>query len=124
MISCFAMVLVLVFAGLTLADSAPAVPATGTDVTGTDVTGTDVPLYGNLDGNNRVDAADALIILKASVGKTELSGEQLVYADVYQDGKVDAADALYVLKYAVGKIDTLPVTGTDVTGTDVTNTDA
>lgn len=128
MIGCIAMLLVLAFAGLTMADSpllnlVSGTDVTGTDVTDTDVTGTDVVAYGNLDGNKTVDAADALIILKAVAEKVKLTEEQAVYADVYLDGKVDAADALYVLKYAVDKVETLPVVPT-VTNTDVTPTEA
>ena len=67
------------------------------------------PVYGDLNGDEKVDAKDALLILKYTVGKAELTEEQLLLADVYQNEKVDAKDALYVLRYSVQKEESLPV---------------
>ncbi len=67
--------------------------------------------YGNLDGNNRVDAADALAVLKHAVGKTALAQELMNAADVDGDQKIDAVDALYILQYAVGLIERFPADG-------------
>ncbi len=127
------------FAMAEVLDTVTGTDVTGTDVTGTDVTNTDVLAYGDLNGDKKVDAKDALVILKASVKKVELTEAQLAVADAYQDGKLDAKDALYVLRFSVKKEASLPVipsdspaadgegevvTGTDVTNTDVTGTDA
>ncbi len=119
---CLVMAFVLVISTFVMADSVASV--SNTDTTGTDVTGTDVLFYGNLNGDGKVDAKDALMILKNAVQKLEFTEEQVAFADVYQDGKIDAKDALYVLRYAVNKIDTLPYVPATVTGTDVTATNA
>ncbi len=75
-------------------------------------TPTDTPVeipYGDLNGDNKTDAKDALNVLKFAVGKTDLSEEQQTFADVTGDQKIDAKDALEILKYAVGKITQFPV---------------
>lgn len=126
-IVCFLLAFVMVVSTFAMAEAVFSV--SGTDVTGTDVTGTDVLACGDLNGDKKVDAKDALLILKATVKKVELTEAQLAVADAYADGKLDAKDALYVLRYSVKKEASLPVipatvTDTDVTGTDVTGTDA
>ena len=126
-IVCLMMAFVLVLGTFAMAD---ATFVTNTDVTGTDVTGTDVLACGDVNGDKKINAKDALMILKAVVGKVELTDAQCEAADAYQNGKIDAKDALYVLRFAVEKEASLPVvpgntvTGTDVTGTDVTATNA
>ena len=73
----------------------------------------DVPpaevLYGDVDVNGVVSAADALEVLKSVVGKVTLTDEQKVIADVDGSGKVDATDALDILKKVVGNIDKFAV---------------
>ena len=68
-----------------------------------------VGTYGDLNGDEKVDAGDALLVLKAAVGKTELTDAQKELADVNGDNAIDAKDALLILKKAVGKIDKFPV---------------
>ena len=72
--------------------------------------GTNVTL-GDVDQNGKVDAKDALAVLKYSVGKEILSQDQLLAAEV--DGKdgINAKDALEILKYAVGNIARFPIQG-------------
>lgn len=126
-IVCLVLAFVLVFSTFAMAEvleSVTGTDVTDTDVTGTDVTGTNVIVCGDVDANGNVDAKDALMILKAAVKKIELTEEQLVLANAYEDENIDAKDALYVLKFAVKKIDSLPYVPTVVTGTDVTGTDA
>ncbi len=65
--------------------------------------------YGDVDGDGNVKAADALMILKAVVGKTTLTAAQITAGDVDGDGQIKAADALNILKKVVGKIDKFPV---------------
>lgn len=65
--------------------------------------------YGDVDGNGKVEASDALEVLKSVVGKVTLTDEQFVKADTDGNGKADAADALNILKKVVGKIDRFPV---------------
>lgn len=62
------------------------------------------PTYGDVDGDGTISAADALLILKAVVGKAELTETQQAAADFsfvfYEEAehKVDTADALLILQ--------------------------
>ena len=60
-------------------------------------------LTGDVDDNGEVNAVDALMVLKAAVGKTTLTDLQTLVADVDKSGLIDAVDALKILKIAVGK---------------------
>ena len=95
---------------------------TETNVSGTDVTPTNVLACGDLNGDTKIDAKDALVVLKACVQKITLNDVQAEAADTYQDGVVNAKDALYILRYAVEKESVLPVIPEVVTDTDVTPT--
>ncbi len=64
--------------------------------------------YGDVDGDGKVSAADALEVLKAVVGNVTLTDEQKVLADVDGDEKTSSDDALHILKKVVGKIDRFP----------------
>ena len=65
-------------------------------------TPTDVPL-GDLNGDDKVDAKDALNVLKISVNKLNPTDEQKIAADVNKDNAINAKDALEILKKSVGK---------------------
>lgn len=70
-------------------------------VTYTDVavlSASEKPVLGDLDGNGRADAADALTILQYSVKKITLLPEQTAVADLNGDGRVTVTDALLTLK--------------------------
>ena len=58
---------------------------------------------GDINGDGNVNANDALLVLRASVGKATLTAEQTKAADLTNDDKVNAADALVILRIAVGK---------------------
>jgi hypothetical protein len=66
-------------------------------------------VYGDVDLNGAVSAADALEVLKSVVGKVQLNETQATVADVNGDGSVNATDALNILQKVVGKIDQFPV---------------
>ncbi len=70
-----------------------------------------VPEYtlGDVNNDGKIDAKDALEVLKFAVGKTELTETQQLAAEVTGDGKIDAKDALEILKFAVNKIDIFPI---------------
>ncbi|MBR4867879.1 MAG: dockerin type I repeat-containing protein, partial [Clostridia bacterium] len=68
-----------------------------------------VVVYGDVDGDGKISAADALEVLKAVVGNVTLTEEQTIVADVDGDNRISAADALDILKKVVGKIDQFPV---------------
>lgn len=74
-------------------------------MTNTLIRGYCIPKFpsGDVNGDGKVDATDAQIVLKAAVGKTTLNSIQKQNADVNLDGKIDAADAQEILKTAVGK---------------------
>ncbi len=65
--------------------------------------------YGDLNGDEKVDAKDALNVLKIAVGKLDATDEMKLVADVTGDGEINAKDALDILKKAVGKIEFFPV---------------
>lgn len=62
-------------------------------------------LFGDVDGNGRVEAADALQALQNATQKITLSAVAATAADVTLDGEVTSADVLTILQYATGKID-------------------
>ena len=69
------------------------------------------PAYtlGDVNEDGKIDAKDALDVLKASVGKLTLTETQALAAEV--DGKegINANDALQILKYSVKKITKFPI---------------
>lgn len=65
--------------------------------------------YGDVNNDGDVDAADALMILQASVGLRALTTNEKEIADVNGDGYVDAADAILILRYNAGLVDAFPV---------------
>ncbi len=65
--------------------------------------------FGDVDQNGKVDAVDALQILKVLVGKQTLSTNQFQLADVDASTTLSANDALLILKYLVGRITVFPV---------------
>ncbi len=64
--------------------------------------------YGDIDGNDIIDASDALLVLQDYVGKITLSDAQKKAADCSGEGIVDAADALLILQHYVSKITEFP----------------
>ena len=63
---------------------------------------------GDLNNDGDVDAGDALLILRSSVGLIKLSEAQAYVADVNGDGDIDAGDAVMILRYDAGLIDSFP----------------
>ena len=70
------------------------------------------PIYGDVDKNGIVQAADAALLLKYLVGETELDDQELVNADVTNNGSVSALDATAILKYVVHLITSFPADST------------
>lgn len=60
--------------------------------------------FGDLDDSYKIDAKDALLVLKYAVKKQEFTKKQVLLADVNADKAINAKDALDILKYAVNKI--------------------
>lgn len=66
--------------------------------------GEDTRGFGNVNGDTKIDAKDALDLLKVSVQKITFTDDQVMLGDVNKDDAIDAKDALDVLKYSVGKL--------------------
>ena len=62
-------------------------------------------MMGDLNGDGKINATDALLALQLAVGKSGLDAEKQQLADVDNSGSVTATDALLILQLAVGKID-------------------
>lgn len=62
------------------------------------------PLIGDVDFDGAITTADALTVLRYSLGITQLSDLQLLRADYNSDGYVDALDALMLMRLALGTI--------------------
>ena len=58
---------------------------------------------GDVNDDGKINAIDAVLILRAAIGKTELTDIQQKAADVNEDKSVNALDAVVVLRKAVGK---------------------
>lgn len=54
---------------------------------------------GDVNGDGYIDAADALLCLRTSVGLIMITPEQEAAADVNHDGLIDAGDAILILRY-------------------------
>lgn len=67
------------------------------------------PLFGDINGDRKVDTTDARLALQYAVGKITLTDTQLLFGDVDGSGKIDTTDARLILQYAVGKISSFPV---------------
>ena len=79
---------------------------------------------GDVDGNGKIEAADARLALRASVKLETLTAEQTLAANVDGDAFVTSADARLILRAAV-KLETLPDTEVgDATPTDARPTPA
>lgn len=58
---------------------------------------------GDINGDGKIDEADALAIQKHITGESKLEGKYLDAADVNGDGRVNSLDVLFVKKHIVGK---------------------
>ncbi len=75
-------------------------------------------LVGDLNGNGKIDIADAVLALRIAIGSLVPSASQLQVADVapkpgtegraFGDGKVTISDALRILRKAIGSISEWP----------------
>ena len=61
-------------------------------------------MLGDLNGDGKVNTADAVQILKSAAGMIVLDEKQQLAGDTNHDGKVNTADAVLILKYAAGMI--------------------
>ncbi len=61
-------------------------------------------ILGDVDGNGKIDAKDAVMILKHVAHNITLNEKQLLAANTNKDKKVDAGDAVQILKYVAHNI--------------------
>ena len=59
---------------------------------------------GDVNGDGKINATDALLVLRSFAKKITLTPEQTIRADVNRDNKVNATDALKILRYFAKKI--------------------
>lgn len=59
---------------------------------------------GDINTDEKINSADALLVLQSSTGVITLTDTQKLLADVNEDGKINSTDALLILQYATGKI--------------------
>ncbi|MBO4562398.1 MAG: dockerin type I repeat-containing protein [Clostridia bacterium] len=62
-------------------------------------------LLGDADLDGDVDSADALLVLRWSMGIAFIEDEGLLAADVNENGVIDSADALMILRASMGLIE-------------------
>lgn len=62
---------------------------------------------GDVNGDGYIDAGDAMLCMRYSVGLEELTDAQKAAADVNRDGFIDAGDAILILRYDAKLIDRL-----------------
>lgn len=64
-------------------------------------------LYGDANGDGKVNFADAIILIRYDIGFATLNEHQLGILDVNSDGDVDFADAIKILRFDAGLISSL-----------------
>ncbi len=62
-------------------------------------------LLGDVDGNGRVSAADARIVLRIAAGLTESTELQSLCGDMDGDGKITLSDARFLIRYIAGLVE-------------------
>lgn len=70
-------------------------------------------VYGDIDGDNKVDIQDATLVLREALLMDDLNEASIVAADVDGDLEISLNDAQLVLKYALNIINAFPVIETD-----------
>ncbi|MEA4966086.1 MAG: dockerin type I repeat-containing protein [Oscillospiraceae bacterium] len=75
------------------------------------VTGAAAVVYGDISGDGKIKAADALSVYAYLNGSAEFTAAQKQAADVSGDGKINARDALLIYQYVNGGITSFPAEG-------------
>lgn len=91
--------------GKTAADTAPSGTGMSIQIQGKDnavLSAYKVVVLYDTDGNGVIQAADARLTLRASVGLETVKGEYLTASDINKSGKLEAADARSILRKSVG----------------------
>lgn len=67
----------------------------------------ELSVRGDIDGDGKVNANDALLALQSAVGKIKLAGAKVLAASLSGNSNVTATDALKILQFSVGKTATI-----------------
>ena len=62
----------------------------------------EIIIYGDMTGDGRVTALDAIRLNRYTIGTGALSGCYLLAADANRDGKITTLDAIIVNRYTIG----------------------
>ncbi|MBR3611185.1 MAG: leucine-rich repeat protein [Oscillospiraceae bacterium] len=65
-------------------------------------------LYGDIDGNGKINVLDANMVRRATAKLAELSDEQTAAADVDGNGKINVLDANLIRRYVAKLVDSFP----------------
>ena len=74
----------------------------GVYVDGKLVESKDIVIYGDVNGDGKINVLDAIIINRYTISLSNISGTYLVSADVNRDGKVNVLDAIIINRYTIG----------------------
>ena len=74
----------------------------GVYVDGTLVATKEIVIYGDVNGDGKVNVLDAIIINRYTINLSSINGVCLVGADVNRDGKVNVLDAIIINRYTIG----------------------
>ena len=66
-------------------------------------------LYGDADGNGKIDNIDSVMVYNYYIGLNDLTEDGLRAADVNRDGKVDNIDSVLIYNYYIGLESSFPV---------------
>lgn len=75
----------------------------------------EIATWGDLNGDGRVNAGDAILVLLYDGGLIYLTDNQHIVADVNGDGQIDFDDAAMILRHYAGLIGSFPTEGTAIT---------
>lgn len=77
----------------------------GVYVDGKLVESKEIVIYGDANGDGKVNVLDAIIINRYTISLSKITGTCLVAADVNRDGKVNVLDAIIINRYTIGLSD-------------------
>ncbi len=66
-------------------------------------------IYGDVNGDDDVNVADAIMVLRSIVGLEQLRPDQEERADAHYNGKINIVDAIIILRFNAELVDELPV---------------
>ena len=62
----------------------------------------EIVIYGDVNGDGKVNVLDAIIINRYTISLSEINGVCMTGADVNRDGKVNVLDAIIINRYTIG----------------------